>query len=420
MRHLQPQKRLQHHCISDSAPRKRSGVLMAWAAPCLLVAGLCTAFVINHIWISGIHADAQRCAEAAALAAGQGVLSDDMLRSNSHQFELDGRLERGRSNAVELSGRYSRSTPLPRLSASDIHYSFSGHKQQATQGSSAPVCPDEVTVCFRATEARNQLGMFFSGITGLNTFGPSSSASVRIEHTPAGFQPTSSASVPMLPLAIPDSPGSSSGCTWTSMIEQNHGPDGLAWIPERQQIETGPDGLPEITLTICPDESAPHFGKLQPWCFPGERSGDYSATERITHGLTLATFQSAGVSCMTFPQKYCGVRISRQSLPEVAEAIGKLRGRAVLFCLVGGPQTASAGSSADEQVAAPDSSPAESGASAAELTRPVAARIMNIRLNDEECSVTLQPCVLCTSTAVTGDSTANSENRYVYRLSLRR
>jgi hypothetical protein len=224
----------------------------------------------------------------------------------------------------------------------------------------------------------------------------------------------------MLPLAIPDSPGSSSGCTWTSMIEQNHGPDGLAWIPERQQIETGPDGLPEITLTICPDESAPHFGKLQPWCFPGERSSDYSATERITHGLTLATFQSAGVSCMTFPQKYCGVRISRQSLPEVAEAIGKLRGRAVLFCLVGGPQTASAGSSADEQVAAPDSSPAESGASAAELTRPVAARIMNIRLNDEECSVTLQPCVLCTSTAVTGDSTANSENRYVYRLSLRR
>ena len=53
------------------------------------------------------------------------------------------------------------------------------------------------------------------------------------------------------------------------------------------------------------------------------------------------------------------------------------------------------------------------------LTRPVAARIMNVAsVSVDELQITLQPCVLSTSTAIMSHDKSIAANRYIWRISL--
>ena len=102
--------------------------------------------------------------------------------------------------------------------------------------------------------------MFFSGLTSVHNARLGVSASAAIEHAPVGFQPGGNATIPVLPFAIVDQSqvdGSmlNAGGMWSQQIESGKGSDDLSWNPEKHTVEFGPDGLPEITLTLSPNSA---------------------------------------------------------------------------------------------------------------------------------------------------------------------
>jgi hypothetical protein len=413
--------RYQTHAAGSKSGTARRGVLSAWAAGCLMVSGLCTALVINHLWLSGISADTLRCTEAAALAAGQTLLCDEMLRKHQNQFETDGRLERARETALMISECYARQAPIPRLKNEGITFSFPQISDVPCTGkeTSCIVVPKQVSVQIGTDSPAENLKLFFSGLTR-SSAAVRIGSSVHIEHHPTGFHPGNDVPVPMLPFAVPDDHGACSGPTWSRMIEQDHGGDCWSWNSETQTVEQGPDGLPELTLSVTAEQAESRLGQLQLLNFTGNTTAGEHTVSWIQQGLTSENLHSLGLNQIEFPQAFPVASISPQYISSVADALGTAVGKPSVVCLIDMPsddQSQQQDSADDSSMAADPKSELQPGST--NLIRPVAARIMRVRMTESlSFLVTLQPCVLCTSTAVMNEARPDADNRYVYNVRL--
>lgn len=370
----------------------------------MLAAGLIAGGLFNVLWISGIRVEARRCAESSAISAGHSYLSDDLLRTSQQSFEYDGRTARCKDAAVAMADQYCRQAALPGLSSQDIHLAWPSESDALKN---AALVPTRITVDFDAHDDGFRIPLFFSGLTGLRNTRLGVSASVSMEHAPGAFRPGPQAAVPMLPFAILNDAVASSVKAesalpghWTKCIESGSGRDRYSWNNDLHQFELGPDGLPEITVTLYPDGST-GADAFVPLSFCASRAGQSSSatSDWVKSGLTQQGLQSLGRSEVTFPGTLPSCPMSLHQIEFIA---------VVLRAKISEPCIVSLCSSADS-----------GEASEIKLTRPVGARIIRVTTSiDDGLKITLQPCVLVTATAVTSREPALADNRYVYSVRL--
>ncbi len=400
--------------------RVRRGTMMIWSVSVFLAMLMIMACFFNVMWLSCVRAEARRHAESAVIVGGHAFLSDDILRSWQQSFENDGRAVRSRNAAVDYIRHAGDSSLIPLISENDVELI---QPLAATQSDSAGLMqpavsvPEQIRVTFGKGQSNDQLRMFFSGLTGVRHARLGVSAAARIEHSPVGFLPGGNVTIPVLPFSIVDqSPGDGStrngGGPWSQQIECGKGSDNLSWNPAQHAVENGPDGLPEITLTLSPNSAGNTPDSFVPLKFSAASPTGNSCqiVNWMQQGVTADDLKTLGLNQLTFPSTMSSSTLSNPECAEIAGWLQSHAGQSFIVCLCN-PAVSPAGSENQSTVGGV--------LSTVQLHRAVAARIMAAGISaGGEVSICLQPCVLITSTAVMSSSSQATSNRYVYSVRL--
>ena len=390
-----------------SVVRNRNGVLTSWTILIMLTAGAICGGLMNLMWLSAVRNQAHNCASSAALAAGHSYLSDDMLRSWQQPFEYEGRTARCQQSAVSMVDAYRTGTTLPPISSESVKVIWS--ESQGPAKDPALLVPDAISVEFGEEYFRSQFDRFFGALSQSHSSPSQVRSVVLLEHSPRAFRAGAGQSIPILPFAICDEitgteSGSAAGTPgyWTSSVESGKGQDKFSWNVDTRQFESGPDGLPEVTVTIYSTISVGNPDAFIPIGFSSGNAnvGTSRVPEWIRNGLTGNDLQSMGYSELAFPGNIPVTNLKALDLPACRTALQKKSGEACVIPLCS---------------ALPDAKAATS----LTLKRPVAARIVAVSNSvSDSIKVTLQPCVIATSTAVTATTPEAALNRYVYSVRL--
>ncbi len=391
----------------STTSRTRSGVLTSWTILIMLTAGAICGAILNLIWLSAIRNQAYNCASSAALAAGHSYLSDDMLRSWQQPFEYEGRSARCQQAAVSMVEDYRAGTAIPAIFPESVKVIWP--EGQSPSADPALLVPQAISVEFDNDFFRSQLDRFFYGLTGSRSNPSTVQCTVHLEHSPRAFRAGAGQSIPILPFAIcddlsgPDSgPAVQTPGYWTSSIESGKGQDKYSWNAATHQFESGPDGLPEITVTVYSTTSVGNPDSFIPISFSNDKGnvGGSHIPEWIRNGLTGDDLQSMGYSELAFPGSVPVTTLTSQDLLNCRTALQEKSGEACLISLC-------------------SALPAKTELTSITLKRPVAARVVQVsQITSGSLKVILQPCVIATSTAVTSTTPDAAVNRYVYSVRL--
>ena len=392
---------------SSATIRTRSGVLTSWTILIMLTAGAICGGLFNLMWLSAIRNQTYNCASSAALAAGHSYLSDDMLRSWQQPFEYEGRMARCQQSAVSMVEDYRAGTAIPAISPQSVKIFWP--EGQGPTKDPALLVPQAISVEFKGDYFSSQFDRFFYGLTGSRSNPSTLQCTVHLEHSPRAFRAGAGQSIPILPFAICDDlSGTASGPEvqtpgyWTSSIESGKGQDKHSWNAATHQFESGPDGLPEITVTVYSTTSVGNPDSFIPISFSNDKGnvGGSHIPEWIRNGLTGDDLQSMGYSELAFPGSVPVTTLTSQDLLNCRIALQKKSGEACLISLC-------------------SALPAKTELTSITLKRPVAARVVQVsQITSGSLKVILQPCVIATSTAVTATTPDAAVNRYVYSVRL--
>jgi hypothetical protein len=396
--------------------------MMLWSVWALMAMLVIVAGVFNVVWLSCVRTEARRHAESAVIAGGHAYLSDDMLRTYQQPFEIDGRAVRSRNAVVD----YFRQASDPSLAAiiSDGDIDLIGPQEEPHSGETGltqaeSTVPNEIRVTYGKSQGNDQVRMFFSGLTNAGNARIGVSATACIEHSPVGFLPGGHVTVPLLPFGIVDQGTADAarvtgGGIWSQHIENGKGCDNFTWHPESHSVVRGPDGLPEITMTLSSNSAGANADSFVPLKFSTLSPTDSSsqAVNWMQNGVSSADLQTLGLNRLFFPCTISTVNLSRPECAEIATWLQSHTGQSFIVCLCN--------SAVSEPT--PDSSStsiAKAPLLTAQLDRAVAARIMACGVSPKgDVRVVLQPCVLVTSTAIMSSSPQAILNRYVYSVRL--
>lgn len=386
---------------------RRRGVLMTWLIWVIIVAVLIVGGLFNSLWVASTQAELHRSAQASALAAGHAWLSDDMLRLRQESFEIDGRAVRCRHAAIETSRRYASNAKIPVLTEQDVVLHMP--TVMSVPSSTGPHAPTQIEVSFGRFGHGVRSRQFFGGLAGVPRRRVGVSASVSLECRPVAFRPGAGVTVPMLPFAILDdttaisTTGSSttaqtqSAGHWTSCIEYGTGQDAVSWNSETHCFDMGPDGIPELTCRLNCNGPAGDDALIPLAVAAADET--QSICHCIEHGLSESGLHSLGLQQLAYPSSHLSAVVNRQQVAAVAAALARQTGKPLIVSLC---------SRSDS-----------TAASTVELVRPVAVRIVRIGTGGSgELRITMQPCVLVTSTAVMSNDADAPASRYIYSVRL--
>ena len=393
---------------------------MIWSIWVFLAMLMIVACFFNVIWLSCVRAEARRHAESAVIVGGHAFLSDDLLRPCQHHFEDEGRAVRCRAAAVDYIRQTGKPNVVPMITQDDVELTPPAAAiQPGKSGTVQPAAnvPSEIRVSFGKRQPSDQLRMFFSGLTGVRSARLGVTAAARIEHAPVGFQPGQNLTIPVLPLAIVDQSHNgqaiiNAGGMWSEQIESGKGSDHLSWNSLRHSVENGPDGLPEITLTLKPNSCGIGPDGLVPLKFAAASATD--STSQTVHwmqyGVAADDLQSLGISTVSFPSTIPAAGLSKLACAEIAAYLQSHSGQAFIVCLCSPAISAApSGNQLNKNTTL----------STVNLNRPVAARVMAVGISrGGDVRIRLQPCVLITSTAMTSAAPQATLNRYIYSVRL--
>ncbi|MDA1229189.1 MAG: hypothetical protein O2856_00315 [Planctomycetota bacterium] len=403
---------IQRNCF-----RSRRGTMMLWSVWVFLAMLMIAACSFNVIWLSCVRSEARRHAESAVIAGGHAFLSDDMLRTRQQPFEHDGREVRCR-NAVVNHLCQACDPSLARI-ATDRDVELISESELAYSGNSdfiQPIAtvPNQIHLTYGKDEGNDQLRMFFSGLTNARHARLGVSASANIEHRPVGFLPGGRLTIPVLPFGVLDqSQEGSSVATgrglWSERIESGNGFDDVTWNPDLHSVENGPDGLPEITLTLSPNAPVNEPDSFVPLKFAASSAAGNTSQPVgwMKNGVSSEDLKTLGLKQLSFPSTISASTLSTTECAEIAAWLQSHTGQSFIVCLC------------NPTISTTNPSTATSSLSTVELNRAVAARIMGCGVSPAgNVRVLLQPCVLITSTAVTSPSLQTPLNRYIYSVRL--
>ena len=401
---------------------------MLWSVWVLLAMLLIVAGVFNVIWLSCVRTEARRHAESAVIAGGHAYLSDDMLRTWQQPFENDGRAVRSRNAVMDYLCQASDPSLAAIISDGDIDLlNYHMETQSGDTGLTQPVAtvPNEIRVTYGKSHGNDQVRMFFSGLTNAGNARIGVSAAASIEHAPVGFLPGGRLTIPLLPFGIVDQGSSdpamvNAGGIWSQKIETGKGFDNFTWNPESHTVVQGPDGLPEITMTLSSNSAGGSADSFVPLKFSAvaPTGSSSQAVNWMQNGVSSTDLQSLGLNQLSFPSTISAATLSRLECADIAVWLQSHAGQSFIVCLCN-PTVGQATDQTSSASSTASATTAKSVLSTIQLDRAVAARIMasGVSLNGD-IRVVLQPCVLITSTAVMSSSPQATLNRYVYSVRL--
>ncbi len=229
---------------------KRRGTLMPALAIAILVAGGAVAFALDALWLSTAQRELKTAADAAALAAGQRMASDDLLRIDLDSPKKANFVREIARNSALLNRAVGREVAVSLDPHVDIR--FGRPVVNLNTGSTTfietdyfPTTVIVATHCDRKNG--NPVSLFMPYLTGMATADVTAISEASISNQVSAVRPMENANVPAWPLAILELDGGEQD-DWASTIEGRSGQDLFGWDHEGKRIINAPDGIPEIVL----------------------------------------------------------------------------------------------------------------------------------------------------------------------------
>lgn len=374
------------------------------------------ALVLDRAWIDGAQVELSAAADAAALAAGRKLASDDLLRVNTDD---ESRLEAASDAAVEIaaqnlvSGVPVQIDPTTDVVFGKIAYSRSTGRSQFLETEHQPLA---VVVAARASRSRgNPVGLLMDGLTGKVSANVTTTAEAAIDNHLVGFQSRANNPIPCLPIAIlAADPRGSRTDTWQTQIVARRGRDVVGYDEAENKVTGNPDGIPEIVLQgvdLNDPKASPNF------CFVS--TGGAIDSQRLSRQIAkgwLPEDVGRPEGLLPLPAQPMTVTANSELTTALTAALEPQIGECRI-CLLYLPISNPAG---------------EAIAGQARCTGVAAGRVMQIvREKDKPPRIVFQPGVLVTHTAITAtdpdageldpaEECRDTTNNYIYKLRLTR
>lgn len=380
---------------SDLAGRRpgqqenRRGVLTIWLVVGMVVCLACLGLALNSGMLAKTRLRTDQATQAAALAAAQAVLTDDLLKEDLLPMAVELRDQRARAAALSIYEQYRRESGLPLIGEQNVvigRMLKSPGEEQQTLFAQQVTRPETVHVLATNNAATDYSGaMMLANVSGVRKGKVASLATVRLRNRVKGFRFKAGKPLPLLPVVVTDSPQTPQPGSWTWEIERRRGSDNLAWDDVEKTVLEGEDGLSEIELDL-------------------SKSSSLISLAALRQSLFAADDASAG-GTLSLPTDV--VPAGDDEIRQLKQLLQSQIGQPQLLLLADEP-TADAGDDAEDN----------SQSKTLRLTRAVAARVMSVDRREGSLWVVLQPCVLSLPGALMSDDAGVPENSYIWQLQL--
>jgi hypothetical protein len=386
---------------------RRPGAVVAWLPFAMLGLLAAFAFAVNNGRLATIRIEMQGTADAAALAAAETLVGDDLLRgdpkalpqlllTSSSQATLFAGLNlvKGKPFALQpnptnladgdiIFGTLDRPRGTPFVLAANV--------QDPTNTALAEI--NTVQVKARLTRQRgNAPNMVFAPFIGLSSANVRTVAAAMLDRDVIGFRPLGQQPLKLAPFALFSDPTGSDPKSWQNLIEEKNGPDAYRYDAALQTFvqDSQGDGLREFAAVMALDASQAASANVS-LLFIGfdDASG---AGQQLTAGITPDRLASLGGQLV----------LDRQDnhLTMTGRGVGPAANSTALTAIQQGLQQL-------RQTAQPRIWPLYCGFSDSNqpvLCGFVAARVVTVAgvdPNEPVFRFTLQPTMISTATAVT-------------------
>ena len=341
------------------------------------------------------------------MATARELLTDDLLRANLQQFEIDAKLLSARRSAVAIGDLYRARSNTPRLTEQGVRIGSmvvdsNGEQPLFLLNTAAP---NRVEVRLAADPDDPSTRLFLSGVTGVERARIAAHAVASLQNQVVEFRVCPECPIPMVPLAIPDDvDGVTAGC-WSREIEKFGGADEWSWNDTEQLPARVSDHLPEIVISIRAGTLVSKAGQGTLVSFDTAQRDKLSLFNQVQYGIGSTASGFSDADTISFPCHATATDLSRTDLRTLASLLRSIMGQRRIFPLALATQS--------------DADVAERSFPVVPLLRPVAARILDVQSSGNQLNVTLQPCVLSTATAVIADGNSTvPPNRYIWKIGL--
>lgn len=371
-------------------------------AVALFVCGACMALVLNEYWLSNALEETRSAAEAAALAGAQQLVTDDNLKPD---FDSEHHADHVRFVIESLI----RETPVfgPHVATVDIRLGKTEYDPETGHTDSIETDEDPTSVLVtvhRDRRSGNPVGMIAPAFTGQPGADVAVTANASVCNVIDGVRPVSIGTVPAWPIAILEKSPDDSVPAWALMIEAREGADQYGWDATNHQVVEGPDGLPELTLSL-----------------PGKDGVGNMVLVDIGAGLAddvlMRQFQS-GWSRDDLAERDGQFSMQNAPFPMNASTTFSNEIESELEKQIGKPRIALLYST----IVPPGRGRSQRNGLNVEVTRMVGLRLMAVDHTPGGIKLVVQPAVISTRTAVVDEDAlyrgATQGNRYIYKLGL--
>lgn len=416
-------KRYQKFNITTSQAVRRKGVITPLAAIVMLIAMASIALIVNRLWLDAASLEVTTCIETAALAAGQELASDELLKEEPDYQILMDRAEKKANGALVLNTIAGQRMGIELTKDNNLFF-----------GKSVPVAdtgsnkflqtknqPTSVQIkTHHSNQLNNPVAEFMSDITATDLGSTNAQIEASVDNRVIGLRPFDNISVPAFPLAIlKNDPTGKHTETWEIQIDQKKGKDEYQFHPDTHTVTRGSDGIPEIRLTGKPRRGDITDANMQILDFDSRLDSE-AVVRQILSGLSEEDLKDYHGELL-FDSEPIQIKCSPNIENDEQDAFQKMIGQCRICFLYDQvePTTRSFNGIAD-------------------CTDMIAGRVMSVnRLDNQTCEIILQPGVLTSRAAILEESTVSEsetnsvqkattakddkkprKNKYIYKLFL--
>jgi len=376
---------MQRHQTIRTAHHRR-GFITPLAAIVLLVVMAGIALIVNRLWLDAASLEVTTCVETAVLAAGQEMVSDELLKDKPDYQSLMQKAEESANQALKLNSVAGQQIGIQLTKGDNLLF-----------GKSVPVAesgikrflqtdhePTSIQIQTQSPgRVANPVAEFLSDLTRSHPGSAGAQIQATLDNHVRGIRPFKNMAVPAYPLAIlKNDPTGKHTQTWELQIDLKRGKDEYRYDPQTKTVSKGADGIPEIILTGKPRRGDLSDANMQILDFGTGFKTDL-VTEQILSGLTrnnLKHFQGELLfDAGPLPVK-CSPNIENGEQDAFREMIGQCR-----ICFLYDQLETQSGSYEGTAL----------------CTNMVAGRIMSVqRLENQACELIVQPGVLSSRSVV--------------------
>lgn len=362
----------------------------------ILVSGGCLALVLNEYWLSSAQEELRGATQSVALAAAQTLASDDLLKTDVDPPRI---AIQARESAQHQAIRNFVNGPV--LPVMEVHLARVRVDPATGQRNSEETeeFPNSALVIGRRDRAAgNPAPLLAPLLAGRSIADVDVTVEASISNLIDGVRAFGPATVPAWPVAILETSPDSKVQTWVKEIEQRQGVDQYSWNSQTQQVESRPDGLPEILLLPRGQQGTNNFYLVN----IGSDFQDDSLERQLKNGWSAADLAPFGE---VFSLKPGPIDLpASDNFSGVPEEILRSRIGQVRILLLYS-SISSAG-----------------GNTGVKVTRMVAGRLMDVSTGSNGPQFIIQPAVIATRLAILDEEAfyrgEADGNPYIYKLSI--